>query len=283
VMRSGAKFLTRASDIFFNFILMIIACLFLAMNFLSFLRLSPILNPKNINFGVTTDALRTGDQWISLEFRNKWTGFRGNPEWHIYQQDNWFQVRPQSGKGSVPLEVALRNIKFEPGSYKSRFIIHFPSHPKLKVAFPINLKVYDSVKTLPPFGWLDLPQEGEKIKASGCLVAGWALDDIEVREVWVKREPIPGDAPEVIDGDGLVVLGQASLRSGVRPDVELLYSKIPLNYRAGWGFNLKPEHYGKKRDIQLKLYAVFIDKEGHSTYIGPRTVYIEKTRKRNEK
>lgn len=165
---------------------------------------------------------------------------------------------------------------------KADLLFIFLHIPKLKVAVPINLKVYDSGKTLPPFGWLDLPQEGEKIKTSGFLVAGWALDDIEVREVWVKREPIPGDTPEVIDGNGLVVLGQAALRSGVRPDVELLYPKVPLNYQAGWGFNLKPEHYGKRRNVQLKLYAVFIDKEGHSTFIGPRTVYIEKIKRRND-
>jgi len=281
-MKGEAKFLRRASDILFKFIMGFVACLFLVINFLSFMRPTLILRPKNINFGVTTDGVKTGDQWISLEFRNKWTGFRANPEWLIYQQDNWFQVRPQSGKGSVPLEVTLRNIKFKPGSYKSRFIIHFPSQPKLKVPVSINLKVYASSKTLPPFGWLDLPQEGERIKASGFLVAGWALDDIEVREVWVKREPIPGDSSRVIGSDGLVVLGQAYLRSGVRPDVERLHSKVPLNYRAGWGFNLKPEHYGKKRNIQLKLYAVFIDKEGHSTLIGPRTVYIEKIQRRND-
>jgi len=112
------------------------------------------------------------------------------------------------------------------------------------------------------------------VKPSGSLVAGWALDDIEVTEVWVKREPLPGESPGVIGEDDLVLLGQASFLSGVRQDIEMRYPKVPLNYRAAWRYNLKPEHYGKKRKIQIKLYAVFRDKEGLSTLIGPRTVYI---------
>jgi len=228
---------------------------------------------KNIFFGASIDGRKTSPQKINVIF-NKWTGVGKNNKWIVYKQDNWFRIKPRSGKGQISFEISLRNINFKPGIYKSQLIVCFASNPKIKIPISVNLKVYDSGKTLPPFGWLDIPKEGDMVKPSGCLVAGWALDDIEVTEVWVKREPLPGESPGVIGEDGLVLLGQASFLSGVRQDIEMRYPKVPLNYRAAWCYNLKPEHYGKKRKIQIKLYAVFRDKEGLSTLIGPRTVYI---------
>ena len=62
-------------------------------------------------------------------------------------------------------------------------------------------------------------------------VTGWALDDIEVTGVRILRDPVAGEPAGT-----LVLIGNAVLVDGARPDVQVSFPDAPRNSRAGWGY-----------------------------------------------
>ncbi len=64
----------------------------------------------------------------------------------------------------------------------------------------VALRVYDQGADAAPFGVLDTPVTGSQVYAS-VPVTGWALDDIEVTKVEIRRAPDVADPPSVIDVD----------------------------------------------------------------------------------
>ena len=231
--------------------------------------------PDIINFGSTVSGIKTRNQLVLTTIKDSWIKPKEKQKLIFYKDADWFKVKPGSQKGLLTLEVGLREKKLKPGVYKGRIVIHAPSLNNWKKIISVRLKVYGEKENKPPIGWMDKPEEGEKIKDSGCFVAGWALDDIEIEEVQIKREPLEGKGLEVLDSDGLIFLGRAGFRAWGRPDIYKLYPQMPLNYRTSWGFDLKPEHFGFKKNISLKLYAIFLDKDGFRTVIGPRKIFVE--------
>ena len=103
-------------------------------------------------------------------------------------------------------------------------------------------------------------------------MTGWALDDVEVEKVEVKREPVASDPPEVIGPDGLVYIGDAVFVEGARPDVEAAYPNYPLNYRAGWGYMMLTNSLPNSGNGEFTIYAIAYDKEGHKVTLGTKTI-----------
>jgi hypothetical protein len=126
----------------------------------------------------------------------------------------------------------------------------------------------------PAFGTLDTPLNNTLGLSGSIAVTGWALDDIEVTEVQIWRDPHPSDPPGAIVG-GRVFVGYASLVNGARPDVETLYPNHPFKSRAGWGYLLLTRGLIWDGKGPFKLYAIAKDKEGQLTQLGSSTISID--------
>jgi len=109
----------------------------------------------------------------------------------------------------------------------------------------LDQNVYDVLQagtaSLPPFGLVDTPADNSTGLYGSIAVTGWALDDVEVREVQIWRDPNPADpAAAIFPGSapqsGKVFIGDATQVTGARPDVEALYPSYPFANRAGWGY-----------------------------------------------
>src|SRR5260370_24391950 len=83
-----------------------------------------------------------------------------------------------------------------------------------------------------PFGSFDTPINGTTGVVGAIPVTGWALDSIEVVRVAISREPVPGE------GSGLVYIGDAVFVFRARPHLAATYPALPLNTRAGWGYQM---------------------------------------------
>ena len=128
----------------------------------------------------------------------------------------------------------------------------------------IKLNVYGS--TYPPSGNLDAPAENQECMGA-FLVAGWALDDIEVQQVKIYRDPVGSE-------QGLIFVGDAVLVEGARPDVAAAFPDKPFSYRAGWGYMLLSYMLpGAGMDNWYTLYAYAYDKDGQSTVLGQKTIH----------
>jgi hypothetical protein len=122
-----------------------------------------------------------------------------------------------------------------------------------------------------PFGFFDTPVGGSTVMGS-IPVSGWALDDIEVTKVEVRRGPVTGDPPGAIGADGLIYVGDATFVEGARPDVEAAQPSYPLNYRAGWGYMLLTYGLPDHGNGTFVLHAVAFDRDGHRSELGTKTI-----------
>lgn len=279
------KIYNQPVEVIFFLILSFIAGIIITILIFSFFPAKILVYPERLNFSLIKGGPKTGNQIISIEFKNKWTGGKADLNWIIYSKDDWLEIKPKSGKGKAFLNIGVRNITLKRKTYESDLIVYVPSLLPQKKSIKVRIKVYEDNMTQPPFGWMDLPLEGEKISGQEILIAGWALDDIEVEEIQIKREPLAGEQVPITDEYGLINLGQAPLLAGLRHDVEKLYPNLPLNYRASWGLRwetkklfdlikLNKFKLGNEENVPVRLYAVFKDKEGYKTIIGPRTVFL---------
>lgn len=123
-----------------------------------------------------------------------------------------------------------------------------------------------------PFGSFDTPEDGSKDLAGAVAVSGWALDDVEVARVKIKRSPVPGDPDTIIGDDGLVYIGTAVFVEGARPDVAGIYPDYPNNHRAGWGYNLLTNFLPNQGNGTFVLHALAYDVHDHHTELGTKTI-----------
>jgi hypothetical protein len=123
-----------------------------------------------------------------------------------------------------------------------------------------------------PFGSFDTPVQGASGVTGAIPVTGWALDDVEVTGVKIKRDPHPSDPPAAIGADGRVFIGDATFVEGARPDVEAAYPGYPGNTRAGWGYMLLSNFLPNGGNGTYILYAVAADSDGQTVTLGMKTI-----------
>jgi hypothetical protein len=191
--------------------------------------------------------------------------------WQAAVGIGWLQVNPASGTGNGYITISVSAENLGQGSYSGEVQVTDPNAFNSPQRIEVTLTVYESGESSLPFGHFDTPAEGAAVFGS-VPVTGWALDDIEVVRVEVKRSPHPLDNPIVIGADGLVFIGNAVFVEGARPDVANLYPTYPLNSRAGWGYMLLTNMLPNYGNGLYTLYAIAYDKEGNSVTLGQKTI-----------
>jgi len=218
------------------------------------------LSQTTLNFG-TSGSLTTSPQKVALAF----TG-TGSIAWSASACPANITLTPSSGSGNTNIQVSASlgggcTVTFTaPGAFNST----------------VQLRVNTGgVNAGPPFGVFDTPLDNTTGIAGAIPVTGWALDNVEVTNVAISREPV-GSEP----AGNLILIGNATLVSGARPDVQSLYPTYPLNYRAGWGYamltNFLPNNSGTgKGNGTYKLHAIATNKAGVTVDLGTRTITVD--------
>jgi hypothetical protein len=133
----------------------------------------------------------------------------------------------------------------------------------------IGRRVFDvrqaGLGSQPPFGFLDLPTDGQNVSGA-FAVTGWALDDLEVVRVLIYRDALGSEPP------GMIFLGTATFVPGARPDVRQAAPTFPFNDRAGWGFMILSNMLPNQGNGPFRVHAVAEDAEGQSTLLGSRRI-----------
>jgi hypothetical protein len=133
----------------------------------------------------------------------------------------------------------------------------------------ITLRVYEQDDT--PVGGIDTPIDGSSVSRI-LPISGWALDDIEVEKVEIKRSSHTDDIPDRIDEDGLVTLGEAFFLENARPVFQESHSNYPMSHKAAWGYNLYTYQLPNKGNGFFTIHAIAWDSSGQKTEIGRRTI-----------
>ncbi|MCX6563281.1 MAG: SBBP repeat-containing protein, partial [Candidatus Aminicenantes bacterium] len=200
----------------------------------------------------------------------------GTLNWTAVADQTWIKITPASGAGNGVIQVGVDATGLtggEWGSYHSGKIkISDPNAAGSPKWIDVVLRVYTLGVTNPPFGYFDTPLNGTSGITGAVPVTGWALDDVEVANVKIYRDPVAGEP------SGLVFIGDAVFVEGARPDIEgdwRLGGNYPLRSFAGWGYmmltNMLPNH----GNGPYKLYAYAYDKEGNNALLGTKSIFCD--------
>jgi WD40 repeat protein len=218
--------------------------------------------------GFTVSPLSAGVAGISTSGAVTVTASGTSCPWTATSNASWLTINSGasgSTSGSVTYTVAANNGPTRSGTLTIAGFTHTVTQAPQTPA--------------PAFGTLDTPLNNTLGLSGSIAVTGWALDDVEVTEVQVWRDPHPSDPPGAVFGGpapqgGKVFVGYASLVNGARPDVETLYPTYPFKSRAGWGYLLLTRGLIWDGKGPFKLYAIAKDQEGHLSQLGSTTISI---------
>jgi hypothetical protein len=194
----------------------------------------------------------------------------GTLDWTA-EAKSWIRVAPASGIGDGRIAVSVDAVSLAAGTYSSQVKIEAAGAANSPQTIDVTLNVIASGASVPPFGHFDTPADGAMV-CGAVPVTGWALDDVEVVSVEIKRSPHASDHPSAIGLDGLVTIGDAIFVEGARPDIEAAFPDYPMNYRAGWGYMLHPKMLLAGIDGPFTLHAFAVDNSGNRTKLGEKSI-----------
>lgn len=126
----------------------------------------------------------------------------------------------------------------------------------------------------PPFGVIDTPADNATGISGALSVTGWALSQAGVNSVLIEREPVAGEA-----GSNLILLGNAAIVPGARPDVAAAYPGYPNN-SAGYGAQILTNELPNSNGTAgvgngtYRIHVVVTDNSGQTKDLGVRTVTV---------
>jgi hypothetical protein len=238
------------------------------------------LDRTALTFGATSSGAafltRTDSQSVRL-FQQGFATVR----WSIRSNQPWLSVSPSSGTGPAVLTVGVAFSSGLPlsGSVSGALSGTLTGASNAVAPLPVTLRISTPATSAPPFGGIDTPSDGVVNLSGSVAVTGWALDDVDVTEVQIWRDPHPTDPAGAVFGGpapqgGKVFIGYASFVEGARPDVETRNPSSPRNSRAGWGYLLLTRGLVWDGKGAFKLHAIAADRDGHLTLVGSKTISI---------
>jgi len=126
--------------------------------------------------------------------------------------------------------------------------------------------------TSPSVGFVDIPSASEVHGNNAIYFEGWALDEKQVWEVLIEREPFGGEQIEQLSERGFVPIGRTQPTNGTRPDVARAFPNYPHGHRAGWSFELRREMISSETEFTTSVHIFAVNIDGLATEIGKREV-----------
>ncbi|MGD2085439.1 MAG: SBBP repeat-containing protein [Candidatus Aminicenantes bacterium] len=222
-----------------------------------------LLNREWLNFGLVIGDSQTGSQRFLISNSGGST-----LNWTVAVSDGWIQVSPVNGTEDMIVTVSMDAAGLTPGSYSGNITITDPNADNSPVVLYIYLEVKEKPGEVPPFGSFDSPPDHSVVYGS-VPITGWALDDVEVLEVKIFRNPLEGY--EI----GLIYIGDAIFVDDARPDVEGKYSTYPRHYRAGWGYMMLTNRLPNEGNGTFVITAVAMDSSGNEVTLGEKTIICD--------
>jgi len=218
------------------------------------------LNRTRLNFGAVIGGSRTGSQTFLIENSG---GCCLN--WTAAVSDTWIHATPLNGTANMLVTVSVDVTGLAKGSYAGTVTITDTNADNSPASVDIYLEVMEKAQEMPLFGSFDSPLDGSVV-AGSIPVTGWALDDVEVSNVKIFRNPMEGH--EI----GLIYIGDAIFVEGARPDVELQFPAYPKSYQAGWGYMMLTNMLPNQGNGTFDLTAIASDSSGHEVILDKKTI-----------
>jgi hypothetical protein len=227
------------------------------------------LSTTQLNFGAVTSGEKTSQQQCVISN----TG-GGTLSWSISDNKSWLSCSPTSGTGDSSIAVSVDTTGLTAGTYSGQITATCPQATNSPQYLSVTLRVYNPSAESSPFGKFETPTSGATVSGN-IPVTGWALDDVEVIKVELKRSSHPSDPPGVIGPDGLVFIWNAYFVKNARPDVAAAYPDYPLCDRAGWGCMVLTNFLPNSGNGTFTLYAFAYDANGNKVELGQKVIHAD--------
>ena len=197
--------------------------------------------------------------------------------WTATSNQPWLQVSPASGSGGRELSITVNPAGLSMSTTVSGSVtIALSGAGNTAGPIGVTLTTMPTGTSASPVGTIDTPANNTTGVTGAIPVTGWALDDVDVTNVFVCRAPIAGEAA-VADGrcGGLaqVYLGEAVFIEDARPDVQAAYATtMARNYRGGWGFMVLTNMLPNQGNGPYTLFVHALDREGRWLALGSRNI-----------
>jgi hypothetical protein len=221
-----------------------------------------VLSPTSLRFGAATTGAKTASQSVLLSDSKG-----GILHWTATRSNTWINVSPDSGSGNDVLTIGVNPVGFGAGTYTGTVSIADPYAVNTPQVISVTMEVLAA--TAAPVGAFESPKNNASVKGTIPL-SGWALDDLGVAKLEIRRSPLKGETPDT--RDGLVYVGDAGFVAGARSDIESGYSSFPQADRAAWGYMLNTYALPGAGNGTFVLHAVAYDVEGNGVEVGTRTI-----------
>jgi len=228
------------------------------------------LSRHTLNFGAIVNGVATKAQSVVISNKGG-----GTLAWNAASNQGWLTAAPASGTGTAVIQMSVNPAGLAAGSYTGTITVSDQKATNSPQTITVTLVVLAAGTNAIPFGFFETPFNGTTGITGAIPVTGWALDDVEVIGVDIKRVPVVGDPPAAIGPDGFVFIGHAIFVEGARPDVELDHPRNPFNSRAGWGYMLLTNFLPNGGNGTYVLYAFATDKEGHTVPLDAKTIICD--------
>ncbi len=219
------------------------------------------LNRTSLNFGAA-GAFITSAQDVTIAFNG------GTGSWTAVPSSPGIIVTPNTGTGNGSIRIGINGFGASGTvTVAAGGVVNSPQAIQVNIA---------NVAPALPFGSFDTPLNNTVGVAGAIPVTGWALDNIEVTHVDILREPVLGETQR-----NLIFIGTAVFSSDARPDVQAMFPAFPLNYRAGWGYQMLTNELpnasgsGPSGNGTYKLHAIAYDKVGNQQDLGTKTITVD--------
>ncbi len=222
------------------------------------------VSPASLKFGASTLGASTQAQKVLLI-----DGKGGQLHWTATPSASWVTVNPTSGTGDGYVTIGVNPTGKSAGTYNGTVSVSDPYAVNTPQTIAVTMEV--NLTTAAPFGAFETPAERANVKGTISL-AGWALDDLGVASLEIRRNPVASDSASKIGKDGLVAVGTAAFIEGSRPAIETKYPNYPLNKRSGWGYMLMTYGLPGSGNGTFVLHAIATDQEGNVVEIGKKTI-----------
>jgi YVTN family beta-propeller protein len=224
------------------------------------------LSRRTMNYGAEAGSMTRSQ---SVRISNAGVGTLA---WTATPSAAWITATPSGGAAGGTVAIGVNATGLGAGTYSGSVAFTDPAASNSPQALTVTLRVYGAGGTASPFGSFDTPTNGTAGVTGAIPVTGWALDDIEVTKIEIKRDRFTGDPEDAIGPDGLVYIGDGIFVEGARPDVETAYPSYPFSYRGGWGYMLLTNFLPSFGNGTFKLYAIATDKEGNVATLGSKMI-----------
>jgi len=223
------------------------------------------LNRSTLYFAITPtlNASAAGVQEIIIT--NSGSGIL---EWTVSVNTNWLRLSAFNGIQSDAVEVSIYHAGLSVGTHTGIISFTDSNAANSPQTVTVTLRVYPSGTDAAPFGSFDSPADDSTVTSS-IPVTGWALDDLSINKVTIRRDGVADE------GEGHIYVGEASLVDGARPDVETAFPNYPMNYQAGWGYMLLTNTLPYGGNGWYKLHAYAEDKTGNTVLLGSKSIYCD--------